>query len=254
MVGARRQDRDGDGRRRSALRAAPAGCEDGRQRQRRGPRRRLRRLRRRRRRRDRRADPGRRGAAAAPLRDRRRRGVGCRPAVRRRDRRLGPGLRAGALCGDRARPAAAPPRSRCSRAPRPARSCSSRPTARARGRSDRPRSTTRRRAPRASCCGPRSPSAARRCSSTSCYPTPRLILFGAVDVAASLCTLARAAGWRPYVVDPRARFATPERFPDAEEVIVAWPEEAFARLGGIDRGDVDRGAHPRPEARRRRAR
>jgi xanthine dehydrogenase accessory factor len=66
------------------------------------------------------------------------------------------------------------------------------------------------------------------------YPTPRLILFGAVDVAASLCTLARAAGWRPYVVDPRARFATPERFPDAEEVIVSWPEEAFARLGGID--------------------
>jgi xanthine dehydrogenase accessory factor len=65
-------------------------------------------------------------------------------------------------------------------------------------------------------------------------PAPRLILFGAVDIAASLCTLARAAGWRAYVVDPRARFATPERFPDAEEVLAAWPEEAFARLGGID--------------------
>jgi xanthine dehydrogenase accessory factor len=35
-------------------------------------------------------------------------------------------------------------------------------------------------------------------------------------------------------VDPRARFASAERFPDAEEVIAAWPEEAFARLGGID--------------------
>ncbi len=67
------------------------------------------------------------------------------------------------------------------------------------------------------------------------HPTPRLILFGAVDVADSLSTLARAAGWRPYVVDPRARFATRERFPDAEDVIVAWPEEAFASLGGIDR-------------------
>jgi xanthine dehydrogenase accessory factor len=65
-------------------------------------------------------------------------------------------------------------------------------------------------------------------------PAPRLILFGAVDIAASLCTLARNAGWRPYVIDPRARFATPERFPDAEEVIAAWPEEAFARIGGID--------------------
>jgi xanthine dehydrogenase accessory factor len=65
-------------------------------------------------------------------------------------------------------------------------------------------------------------------------PAPRLILFGAVDIAASVCRLARAAGWRAYVVDPRARFATPERFPDATEVIAAWPEDAFARLGGID--------------------
>jgi xanthine dehydrogenase accessory factor len=66
-------------------------------------------------------------------------------------------------------------------------------------------------------------------------PAPRLVVFGAVDYATALCRLARAAGWRPYVCDPRSQFATPGRFPDAEEVIVAWPEEAFARLGGIDR-------------------
>lgn len=66
------------------------------------------------------------------------------------------------------------------------------------------------------------------------FPAPRLILFGAVDIAAHLCTLARDCGWRPYVVDPRARFATQERFPDAEQVIAAWPEEAFAQLGGVD--------------------
>ncbi len=65
-------------------------------------------------------------------------------------------------------------------------------------------------------------------------PAPRLILFGAVDIAASLSRLARAAGWRSYVVDPRARFATPERFPEADQVIAAWPEEAFGRLGGVD--------------------
>ena len=65
-------------------------------------------------------------------------------------------------------------------------------------------------------------------------PPPRLILFGAVDVAAAVCRLARAAGWRPYVVDPRVRFATPERFPEAVEVIAAWPDEAFRKLGGID--------------------
>src|SRR5918911_978276 len=66
-------------------------------------------------------------------------------------------------------------------------------------------------------------------------PAPRLVIFGAVDYSAALCHLARAAGWRPYVSDPRSQFATRERFPDAEEVIVAWPEEAFARIGGIDR-------------------
>jgi xanthine dehydrogenase accessory factor len=66
-------------------------------------------------------------------------------------------------------------------------------------------------------------------------PAPRLIVFGAVDYAAALCRLARAAGWRPFVCDPRSQFATPERFPDAEEVVVAWPDDAFARLGGIDR-------------------
>jgi xanthine dehydrogenase accessory factor len=67
------------------------------------------------------------------------------------------------------------------------------------------------------------------------FPAPRLIAFGAVDMAAALCRIARATGWRPYVVDPRARFAQPARFPDAEQVIAAWPEEAFAQLGGIDR-------------------
>ena len=67
------------------------------------------------------------------------------------------------------------------------------------------------------------------------FPPPRLIAFGAVDFAAALCRLARAAGWRPFVVDPRSRFAQPARFPDAEEVVAAWPEEAFAKLGGIDR-------------------
>jgi xanthine dehydrogenase accessory factor len=67
------------------------------------------------------------------------------------------------------------------------------------------------------------------------FPPPRLIVFGAVDFAAALCKMAKATGWRAFVVDPRARFAQPARFPDAEEVVAAWPQEAFAKLGGIDR-------------------
>ena len=66
-------------------------------------------------------------------------------------------------------------------------------------------------------------------------PAPRLVIFGAIDLAGDLCRIARAVGWRAYVVDPRARFARPERFPDAEQVVAGWPADAFARIGGIDR-------------------
>jgi xanthine dehydrogenase accessory factor len=65
-------------------------------------------------------------------------------------------------------------------------------------------------------------------------PPPRLIAIGAIDVTAALCTLGLGAGWRTFVVDPRSRFATRSRFPDATGIITAWPEDAFAILGGID--------------------
>ncbi|HEY6759295.1 MAG TPA: XdhC family protein [Baekduia sp.] len=65
-------------------------------------------------------------------------------------------------------------------------------------------------------------------------PPPRLLIFGAVEYASHLSHLARAMRWRPYVIDPRSRFATAARFPDAVEVVVAWPGEALEHLGGID--------------------
>ena len=43
------------------------------------------------------------------------------------------------------------------------------------------------------------------------------------------------AGWRAFVVDPRKRFATADRFPEAERVIAEWPDKALDELGGIDR-------------------
>jgi xanthine dehydrogenase accessory factor len=66
-------------------------------------------------------------------------------------------------------------------------------------------------------------------------PPPRLLIFGAVEYANHLSHLALVNGWRAYVIDPRSQFATVERFPDALEVVVAWPQEAIERLGGIDR-------------------
>ncbi|MDQ6803623.1 MAG: XdhC/CoxI family protein [Actinomycetota bacterium] len=66
-------------------------------------------------------------------------------------------------------------------------------------------------------------------------PSPRLLIFGAVEYANHLAHLARVTGWQPYVIDPRGQFATRERFPDAVEVVVSWPGAAFERLGGIDK-------------------
>jgi xanthine dehydrogenase accessory factor len=66
-------------------------------------------------------------------------------------------------------------------------------------------------------------------------PDPRIVIFGAVEYAQHLSALARVCGWRPFVVDPRARFATPKRFPDALDVVAAWPEEAFEQLGAPDK-------------------
>ena len=61
-------------------------------------------------------------------------------------------------------------------------------------------------------------------------PPPRLFVYGAVDTADALCGAARAIGWRTIVADARGRFATRERLPSADEVIVAWPDEALAQV------------------------
>ena len=61
-------------------------------------------------------------------------------------------------------------------------------------------------------------------------PPPRLFVYGAVDTAEALAAAAKLLGWTTTVADARAKFATSERVPSADELIVAWPEEAFARV------------------------
>ncbi len=60
---------------------------------------------------------------------------------------------------------------------------------------------------------------------------PRLVIVGAVEVAQSLVRYAGELGYETVVVDGRASFATPERFPDVDSLVVAWPDEAFEGLG-----------------------
>ncbi len=61
-------------------------------------------------------------------------------------------------------------------------------------------------------------------------PPTRLFVYGAVDTAEALCRAAKLLGWRTVVADARASFATPERIPSADELLVLWPEEAVAAV------------------------
>jgi xanthine dehydrogenase accessory factor len=61
-------------------------------------------------------------------------------------------------------------------------------------------------------------------------PPIRLFVYGAVDTAEALCRAAKLLGWRTVVADARATFATPERIPSADELLVLWPEEALAAV------------------------
>jgi xanthine dehydrogenase accessory factor len=61
-------------------------------------------------------------------------------------------------------------------------------------------------------------------------PSPHLLLFGGDHIAIPLTHYAKELGFRVTIVDARSRFANRERFPEADEIIVAWPDKAFARL------------------------
>lgn len=61
-------------------------------------------------------------------------------------------------------------------------------------------------------------------------PPPAIVIVGGVHVAIPLTLFAKALGFHVTVVDPRAKFANHERFPNADEVLLEWPDEAFAHL------------------------
>jgi len=61
-----------------------------------------------------------------------------------------------------------------------------------------------------------------------------LVIIGAIHIAIPLHRLAKVMGYRVTVVDARAQFATAERFPEADELLVRWPDEALGAMT-IDR-------------------
>ena len=75
----------------------------------------------------------------------------------------------------------------------------------------------------------------------SYHAPPRMIVFGAIDFAAAVARMGAFLGYRVTVCDARPVFATKRRFPDAHEVIVAWPHrylQAEADAGRLDERTV----------------
>jgi len=61
-------------------------------------------------------------------------------------------------------------------------------------------------------------------------PPPSLIIVGAGHIAIPLTIFAKTLNYRVVVIDARSAFATHERFPHADELIVEWPDEVLEKM------------------------
>ena len=62
-------------------------------------------------------------------------------------------------------------------------------------------------------------------------PPPRMVIFGAVDFTAALVRVAKVLGYLVTVCDARPAFATAARFPQADKVVVDWPDRHLSAVG-----------------------
>ncbi|MGA4847105.1 XdhC family protein [Streptomyces sp. G5(2025)] len=69
----------------------------------------------------------------------------------------------------------------------------------------------------------------------SSVPPPRMIVFGAVDFAAALVRAGKFLGYHVTVCDARPVFATPLRFPEADDIVVEWPHRYLERTATDER-------------------
>ncbi|MBI5840841.1 MAG: XdhC family protein [Chloroflexi bacterium] len=61
-------------------------------------------------------------------------------------------------------------------------------------------------------------------------PPPTLVVVGGVHITVVLMSLAKTLGYRTVVIDPRKVWGNSERFPNVDQLIQAWPEEAFQQI------------------------
>jgi xanthine dehydrogenase accessory factor len=61
-------------------------------------------------------------------------------------------------------------------------------------------------------------------------PSPALIIVGGVHIAISLTSMAKTLGYRTVVIDPRKTWGNRERFPNTDQLIQSWPQDAFKQI------------------------
>ena len=61
-------------------------------------------------------------------------------------------------------------------------------------------------------------------------PPPTLIAVGGVHITIALMALAKTLGYRTVVIDPRKAFGNAERFPNVDQLVQLWPDEAFQKI------------------------
>lgn len=61
-------------------------------------------------------------------------------------------------------------------------------------------------------------------------PAPMLVVIGGVHIAIALTSIAKSLGYKTVVIDPRRAFGSQDRFPNVDQLIQAWPDEAFGQL------------------------
>jgi xanthine dehydrogenase accessory factor len=72
---------------------------------------------------------------------------------------------------------------------------------------------------------------------SSFAPRPWMLVFGAIDFAAAVAQQGSFLGYRVTICDARPVFATPSRFPTADEVVVDWPHRYLAAQ--VETGTID---------------
>jgi xanthine dehydrogenase accessory factor len=64
-------------------------------------------------------------------------------------------------------------------------------------------------------------------------PKPQMYVFGAIDFSRAMARIGKYLGYRVTVIDARPVFATKQRIPDADAIVVQWPDE-FLQNAPVD--------------------